>query len=823
MRRTSLLAAAAPLALVLPCAAQSSVGTPFCFGSACPCGNDDPGRGCGNHGLDGDRASGAELAGSGSPDVFADDLVLTATGIAPDSYGVVLMGDAASPTPAGDGLLCVGGGPGGLWRFAPALVGDSGELVQTSVVSHSQSFGGGAIQAGDTWSFQTWYRDAGGPCGTGANFSNGLSVTFVAPGSQAPVRERLAGRPLASYPHFEKVRSVNQGDDLFVAIDPARLPWLVGTSGELYVVAARDRAQWEQDATLLDVRGAAQPWSIVAGDVAANTLLVDAGTLNGTQGDAVGVGYDLVYDHDTDGLLGPGDVIDGLSDVAGVYIVRDTVASGPHAVVEVLHNGGSWLLEDIYYPADIAGLGQVPLVVVSHGNGHNYTWYDHIGFHLASYGYVVMSHSNDTGPGIESAAGTTLSNTDYFLGSLDVIDGGTLLGHVDPMRIAWIGHSRGGEGITRAYDLVFDGDYVPVNFTLESIRLISSIAPTVFFPKAKSHPHKANYHLWVGSADADVDGGPDSPVVQSFTLLERANGKKAAIVLQGMGHAVFHDGGGSWVASGPCQNGPGKTHTIMRGYLLPLVEFFVRGDPASEDFLWRPWETFKPIGKPSDETCIVVSYEYHEAADDVITVDDFQSEADPYRSSSGAAVRWTVRDLTEGRLDDQDNTFVWSAADPMNGMTRAGHAADDAAGVVFSWDGPGALEFDLPGAERNLADDDFLSFRACQGTRHPLTSAVLEDTTFSVSLIDEAGGSSTIPIAALGNGVVEPYQRMSGWANEFETVRLRLTDFLAEGSGLDLARVKTIRFDFGGPGDSPFGRLGMDDVKIEKAPEEGQP
>ena len=36
--------------------------------------------------------------------------------------------------------------------------------------------------------------------------------------------------------------------------------------------------------------------------------------------------------------------------------------------------------------------------------------------------------------------------------------------------------------------------------------------------------------------------------------------------------------------------------------------------------------------------------------------------------------------------------------------------------------------------ERDFSDDAYLSFRACQGTRHPNTVAVLGDLTFDVIL-----------------------------------------------------------------------------------------
>ena len=257
-----------------------------------------------------------------------------------------------------------------------------------------------------------------------------------------------------------------------------------------------------------------------------------------------------------------------------------TELPGPFAVREVIYSGGTWLGQDLYYPVTIASMGALPLVVVSHGNGHNYQWYDHIGYHLASWGYVVMSHTNNTGPGIDSASTTTLTNTDYLLGHLTTIDGGALNGHVDSHKIIWIGHSRGGEGVVRAYDRIFDGTYTPAHFGLADIRLISSIAPTDFLGTAGANPHGVDYHVWVGGADADVSGCSDCMECQSFHLHERALGNRQSISLHGVGHAAFHDGGGSLVATGPCIVSRADTHLIMKGYLLPLVKHFIEGNVA---------------------------------------------------------------------------------------------------------------------------------------------------------------------------------------------------------------------------------------------------
>ena len=70
----------------------------------------------------------------------------------------------------------------------------------------------------------------------------------------------------------------------------------------------------------------------------------------------------------------------------------------------------------------------------------------HIGYHMASYGYIVMSHQNYTMPGIETCSLTTLGHTDAIIDKQGSIGGGVLNGHIDTHHIVWIGHSRGAEG-----------------------------------------------------------------------------------------------------------------------------------------------------------------------------------------------------------------------------------------------------------------------------------------------------------------------------------------------------------------------------------------
>lgn len=149
----------------------------YCFcASGAPCANPDPNAGCA-----GSTGTGTVLTACGTDGVAADDLVLTAYGVPPNQNGLVFMGGATASVLFGDGLRCVAPGSGGFHRFGVHNSGASGELVEgPGIVGHSatQFPPAGRIVAGATWHFQAWFRDPAGPCGSGFNLSNGLTVTF---------------------------------------------------------------------------------------------------------------------------------------------------------------------------------------------------------------------------------------------------------------------------------------------------------------------------------------------------------------------------------------------------------------------------------------------------------------------------------------------------------------------------------------------------------------------------------------------------------------------------------------------------------------------
>jgi hypothetical protein len=155
----------------------TTIGTPFCLCNTtapAPCANFFPTGGCLNA-----SATGAVLSGSGSTSWSADNLVLTTTGMNPASFALTIRSLIPNaPVPIQNGLMCL---QNTIYRFPPYPTGTGTASYGPGIVLSSTTWGppAGWIFSGQTWNFQTWYRDIGGPCGGFANFSNALSVTFT--------------------------------------------------------------------------------------------------------------------------------------------------------------------------------------------------------------------------------------------------------------------------------------------------------------------------------------------------------------------------------------------------------------------------------------------------------------------------------------------------------------------------------------------------------------------------------------------------------------------------------------------------------------------
>ena len=106
----------------------------------------------------------------GSPDPDDNRVVLDVNGLPPFTYGQFLMSNTTQNFPLDSGVLCLGqplkrlnSTLGNSW-----INGSVGYELDLNALP-----GGTLLQAGQTWYFQYWYRDAGS-----SNFSNAQAVTF---------------------------------------------------------------------------------------------------------------------------------------------------------------------------------------------------------------------------------------------------------------------------------------------------------------------------------------------------------------------------------------------------------------------------------------------------------------------------------------------------------------------------------------------------------------------------------------------------------------------------------------------------------------------
>jgi hypothetical protein len=156
----------------------ASPGVPFCSGdgsgAACPCGNvGDTHHGCANSIV----TAGGQLTARGTASVSADSLVLVGDDMPNASVlyfqGTLQVG-GGSGVVFGDGLRCAGGTVN---RLAPKLNSAHGSIYP-SVGDVPISIKGAVPANGGVRTYQAWYRNATGQCGSGWNLTNGVQVTW---------------------------------------------------------------------------------------------------------------------------------------------------------------------------------------------------------------------------------------------------------------------------------------------------------------------------------------------------------------------------------------------------------------------------------------------------------------------------------------------------------------------------------------------------------------------------------------------------------------------------------------------------------------------
>ena len=114
------------------------------------------------------------ITATGTALVSDNDLTLNATDLPPGEFGYFLVSATQGffTPPGSSGFICLNGDIG---RYnAPSQVGQGPSLTLQVDLTNVPVNPSQAVQPGETWNFQAWYRDIGGS----NNFTDAVSVTF---------------------------------------------------------------------------------------------------------------------------------------------------------------------------------------------------------------------------------------------------------------------------------------------------------------------------------------------------------------------------------------------------------------------------------------------------------------------------------------------------------------------------------------------------------------------------------------------------------------------------------------------------------------------
>lgn len=652
-------------------------------------------------------------------------------------------------------------------------------------------------------------------------------------GGCANAQKEMVGRRISGKPYFQFADTFQVGEDIYAALDPAALdPNLVGKMFALYVVEHKTSAEWNADTGLnhlpeLGGNAAVQEFKTQPGCINYNDHLIWE--------DAQKVGeYDVVADFGNDStdpnlfnrddsFDQPIDIIDGYF-VAGFRIVKD-----PTTLEEFVNAGTfdytsadeGWELVDddygvpenvpmnaeVYFPADDPGKTEsgdisstqtsYPVVVIVHGNGHNYRDYSYLLEHFAKNGFIAASiHLNGGMYGTGRAR--------VLFKHLDILK--TRFGTTMANNIGIMGHSRGGEAVTIA-------PRVNQTETLgHNINAIISLAPTDRYTNEILGGDWATpYFVLYGSMDGDVAGGAEAPMHTGFSLYDRANGaSKSLAFVYGATHNRFRQTATPASADSDMNSykmyasdrakvvNQEAHHKIAKAYMNAFFRWHLKNEPHWNSLFRGAWIPAEVAQADPGKLEIYIQYE----DTDRTQIDNFEEDhsADSWKDST----IWQEAGLgstTAGHVEDDDTLPDDPVEDELYDVDS--NSPHDTSGLLLHWDGlSDKLRFKIPPAHKNVETYDALSFRVTQkaySNENP--PGDFQD--FYVTLTDDTAPtpkSRSVKVSKLA-AIPPPHERYYSQYTKSAmcTVRIPLHVFEIEVAGadrIDLTNVMSITFDF---------------------------
>ncbi len=638
----------------------------------------------------------------------------------------------------------------------------------------------------------------------------------------------ISGRSISGSPYFRYSDTFEVGEDIYGALDPGIVdPGNISKMCALYVIPSKTSTQWNTNNSLnhLPVLGGnsnVQKFKVQAGCINMNKRLLWS---NATQ---IGE-YDIVADfgnnvpnlssfipdnaYDT-----PLDIIDGYF-VAGFRVVND-----PGTMSDFTHIGnwnytegtqGTATVQDelthyhtpggfsttnvtvnrrahVYFPADVAGVtnpaqistakADYPLIVIIHGNGHNYVSYDFLLQHFAKNGFIAASiHLNGGMRG--------LGRANMFFEHHAILQ--SAFGSNMQNNIGIMGHSRGGEAVLKVARIN------AVQSLGLNVNAVIALGPTdQYGSEALSGGHSTPYFVLYGARDGDINGGiwtPGYTVPQTgFAQYDRSEGavKSMAFVYKATHNGfITTNSDATWAGENPANLLTAAVQkTITKAYMNAFFRQHLLGESIWRGIFTGEW---KPASV--EQTGAELYIQYKDTGGKII--DDFEGATNNWQLSS---IGGTVTDNSTLPVNPEENRFHDHAPSSTAGLdNRSPH---DSKGLKIRWNNANdELVFNIPGAHKDVSTFSYLSFRVTQKEASPFNN-FNQAQKMRVALKDGGNKERAIRVSTVST-IPFPDQRVQAnyRKSAMHTVRIPLTSYTIVCAGqdqVDLSDVVSLAFKF---------------------------
>jgi hypothetical protein len=655
----------------------------------------------------------------------------------------------------------------------------------------------------------------------------------------------VSGRTVSGPPYFQYADTFEVGENIYGALDPGIVdPNNIGKMCAFFVIQNKTETQWNTDNSL-------QHLAQLGGNPAVTKIKVQSGCVNANKvllwPNAMDVGeYDIVADFGTppttdasafspdNAYNTPTDIIDGYF-VAGFRVIEDPGTlteygnAGAWHYTEATVNGmgmvGTPTVEDelsdygipggfssinvsvplrahTYFPADMPGVtdpSQIstskpdyPLIVIVHGNGHNYVNYDFLLEHFARNGFVAASiHLNGGMSG--------LGRANVFFKHMEVLQ--AKFGAKIQNNIGIMGHSRGGEAVLKVARL---NQQTAVG---HAINAIISLAPTDQYGKeVLAPPWAAPFFVLYGSRDGDVAGWqapwltPNYTVPQTgFSLWDRANGmqKSMAFVYKATHNGFITTNSDALAGDLAGILSEAVQQTITKAYINAFFRWRLRNEPKWEGMFKGEW---KPRSVEQTSADIYVQYQDSTRED----VDNFEG--------AHSAISWQSSTIN-GTVGHAGTLPADPSEDEIHDID--GLSPHDTGGLKLRWDNlTDKLEFSIPAANKDVSNFVAISFRVSQ-VAGSMENPANQSQNLRVALRDGSNNERAVRVSAFSAiPTPDPRAMANLTKSAMNTVRIPLKSYSIVCAGqpqVNLKDVVMLTFSFS---EQTKGEIDIDNIEF---------